>query len=371
MIGVLIASFGVARIIMDIPAGWLADRLGRRRMLIAGALLAAASSLGMGLVTQFWELMVLRFFLGVSSAVFVTTSQIALADLSTVNNRAQYLSLHQGSHLAGTSLGPAVGGFLAQYLGIRAPFIGYAAIAACAALWAYFRIPETAGKGTLRKGEKTAAGHTFGTQTGTKHLSLSVWRTLLLDPSFLLIALLTLGNFSTFSAVQATMIPLYGTHELGMTEGQLGIMMSITGLASLITTFTAGWLSDRVGRKRMIVPGFIGLAFFIVLLGLSGNIWYFMGAGMMMGISRGVGGSVPAAYAADIAPGGNFGATLGLYRTFGDIGFVIAPIILGWLADRTNSFSLPFFGIGGFLFMAAVLFGIFARETVGQSKRPG
>ncbi len=367
MIGVLVASFGVARMIMDIPAGWLAEHLGRRRMLIAGALIAAASSLGMGLVTQFWHLVLLRFFLGVSSAIYVTTAQIALADLSTVGNRSQYLSLHQGSHQVGTSLGPALGGFLAQFLGLRAPFFAYSAIAFVAALWAYFRIPETSKPGNLEKHEKAVAGSSANPQAKEKELSLSVWRTLLLDPSFLLVALLAAGNFMTMSTTQQTLIPLYGTHRLGMSEGQLGITMSILGVTTLVTTFMAGWLSDRVGRKRIIVPGFIGVAFSITLLGLSGNVALFIGAAAMMGVSRGVGGSVPAAYAADIAPGGNFGATLGLYRTFADMGFVIGPIVLGWLADRTGSLSLPFFATSGFLFLTAVVFGLFARETVDRA----
>ncbi|MBI4331742.1 MAG: MFS transporter [Chloroflexi bacterium] len=364
-VGLMVAAYGVARIFMDIPSGRLADRYGRRPMIIAGTLLIGLSSLGSALASEFWQLVAFRLVMGTGSALYTTTSQSALADLSTPRTRGQFLSLHQGAHQIGNSLGPAAGGFLAEYLGLRAPFFAYAAVAFIACLWAYFRIPETSRSRAIATTGVAGSAETGGTR---KH-SPSVIKALLLDASFLLVAFLAFTNFLTHSGAQQTIIPLYGTQNLRLTEGQLGLGMTVIGVATLITSLLAGWLSDRIGRKRVIVPGMIILGLSVAFFGVSSNMALFVGAGVLMGSSRGFAGSVPTAYAADIAPGGNFGATLGLYRTFADIGGVTGPLLMGWLADASGSLSLPLFASGALTVLAVIPFGLFARETVRTGSR--
>ena len=62
MIGMLITIFGLARIIVDIPAGKLTDKFGRRPILIVGPLIVAVGSLGCGLATKYWILLFLDLF---------------------------------------------------------------------------------------------------------------------------------------------------------------------------------------------------------------------------------------------------------------------------------------------------------------------
>jgi MFS family permease len=80
-----------------------------------------------------------------------------------------------------------------------------------------------------------------------------------------------------------------------------------------------------------------------------------------MGIGMGIGGPAPAAYAANIAPPQAYGLTMGLVRAFGDVGYVAAPIFLGYLADyRGYTFSLGFAGY--LLIVLAAAFGLWGRE---------
>lgn len=367
MVGLMVAAYGIARIFMDIPAGRLADRFGRRTVMISGALLMVVSSLGNAVAGAFWQVVVMRLIQGAGSALYVTAAQTALADLSTPRTRGQLLSLHQGSHQIGSTFGPAAGGFLAEFLGLRAPFFAFAGIAAVAALWAYLRIPETSHQ---------KVSNVLPPTPGTANVhrrdkpSASVVRILLMDVSFILIAFISLNNFLGHGGAQQTILPLYATEYLGLTEGQLGLAMTVIGVGNLITTFMAGWLSDRFGRKTVLVPGTIMLGLSFGLFAVSGNVWVFVLAAALTGIARGFSGSVPAAYAADIAPPGKFGATLGIYRTFGDIGFAIGPLLAGWIADSTGSLSIPLFALTGLMVLSAVLFGLFARETVQTSGSP-
>lgn len=366
MVGLMVAAYGIARVFMDIPAGKLADRFGRRTMIIGGAILMAASSLGNALATDFWQVVAMRLVQGTASALYVTSAQTALADLSTPSTRGKYLSLHQGSHGIGNTFGPAVGGFLAEFFGLRAPFFAFAGIALVAAAWAYLRVPETS---RLRTVIVEPASGSTGTNVSGKR-SASVMKILLMDASFILIAFLWLTNNLVHGGAQQTIIPLYGTEYLGLTEGQLGLAMTMIGLGNLVTTFLAGWLSDQFGRKTILVPGTIMLGLFIALFAVSGNIFVFVLAATFTGIARGFSSSVPTAYAADIAPPGKFGATLGLFRTFGDLGLVIGPLLAGWIADSTASLSLPLYALAALLVLTAILFALFARETVQTSRSP-
>jgi len=123
MVGLLITAFGVARILVDIPAGKLTNRWGRRPVLIVGPLIQAVSSIGCGLATHYGMLLCFRFIQGIGSAMYTTAALVMLADISTSANRGRLMSYYQGSLLLGSGLGPTMGGLIAQHFGLAAPFL--------------------------------------------------------------------------------------------------------------------------------------------------------------------------------------------------------------------------------------------------------
>ena len=142
-VGSLITVFGVARILINIPAGHWSERFGRRKLLILGPLITAAGSFGFAVATSFPQLLVWRVLQGVGSAVLTTAAMVALADLSAPGNRGRIMSLYQGSLLLGAGAGPALGGVIAGAWGFRAPFFMFGAFTLLGGAWAFYRIPET------------------------------------------------------------------------------------------------------------------------------------------------------------------------------------------------------------------------------------
>jgi MFS transporter, DHA1 family, multidrug resistance protein len=94
MVGFLITAFGFARIVMNIPAGRLADRLGRRPVLMANPVLFIIGSTGCGFAGSFGQLVTFRFIQGVGSAVFTTSAMVMAIDISTPANRGQMMSFY-------------------------------------------------------------------------------------------------------------------------------------------------------------------------------------------------------------------------------------------------------------------------------------
>jgi MFS family permease len=128
-------------------------------------------------------------------------------------------------------------------------------------------------------------------------------------------------------------------------------------------------LMSRWGRRGGIIPGTIvcGAAFAC----FAGAFTYpvFILGMFLWGLGGGVGGSAPAAYAADMAPPGANGVTMGIYLTLADAGYVVGPFLLGWISDLAGAGTALL--VTAALFAAVILpFALFAPETVhGRYRR--
>lgn len=366
MIGLTITVFGAARLIVNLPAGFLSERYGRRLLLVGGPAVTALGSLAGGLAPTFGWLIASRFVAGAGSAMYMTGAMIILTDITTDENRGRMMSLYQGSLLAGVSLGPGVGGFVAEGFGLAAPFFLVAILASLAMLWSFGRMPETVDVGRESVGPAHGAGQE---QASVREAPRRSALSLLMRPDFLLVCMLTMSIFLTRTGARMTLLPLVGENRLGMSPGGLGLVFTMMTVLHLIVLAPAGTMIDKLGRKAVIVPSALVTGVALVLFAVSGNVWVFVFAAVIHGIGSGIVGPAPAAYAADIAPPGMRGINMGLYRTFGDAGFVIGPVLLGGLADVAGfGWALTFDAMVVVSF--ALLFGIFARETLRRSPTP-
>ncbi|OGO46100.1 MAG: hypothetical protein A2W34_01370 [Chloroflexi bacterium RBG_16_64_32] len=362
MIGLTIAVFGAARLVVNLPAGFISERYGRRVLLFGGPAVTALGSLAGGLAPTFAWLIASRFVAGAGSAMYMTGAIILLTDITTDENRGRLMSIYQGSMLMGISLGPAVGGFVAEGFGLAAPFFLVAVLAVMAMAWSFGRMPETVD--ILRDASRTGDGGEV--QLSPRQTTRQSVLSLLTRPGFLLVCLLTMSIFLTRTGGRLTLLPLLGENRLGLSPGALGLVFTMMIVLNLAVLMPTGTLIDKIGRKAVIVPSALVTGVALVLFAVSGNVWIFILAGVIHGIGTGIVGPAPAAYAADIAPPGMRGITMGLYRTFGDAGFVIGPVLLGALADLAGfGWALAFNAL--VLVSFALLFAVFARETL---KRP-
>jgi MFS family permease len=162
---------------------------------------------------------------------------------------------------------------------------------------------------------------------------------------------------------QLTLVPILGYERLKLSEGQVGLTLTLVAAMQLILALLAGRLSDRFGRKIIIVPGGIISVLGLLMFTQSYSYGFLLLSALLLGIGRGFGGPIPAAYVADIAPKGSYESFMSVYRTANDIGFVIGAIFLGWLKD-IYGLDFPFFLGAGLLLTAIIAFGTLAKETV-------
>jgi MFS family permease len=237
-VGLLISAFTLARILLNFPAGALTERIGRRPVFLAGGLIVAFASIGSGLVTDFAQLVALRFLTGAGGALAVTTQVTIMADISTIRNRARLMAYSEGIVLFGLFLGPGIGGFLGDAMGLRVPFFVAAALTLLATAWAALRLPETRGWNTGPNPSSVA-----GAVASPPSIMEGV-RTVVADRNYLMICMVGVFVFFTRFASFFFMLPILA-YSLGMTPGEYGLIASGIALLQLPILPLVGPLADR------------------------------------------------------------------------------------------------------------------------------
>ena len=363
-IGLTLSIFALARLILNVPLGILSDRFGRRILLVGGPLVTGLGMIGSGFAGDLLSLLAWRFVAGAGSAMYMTGAMVYLTDISTPENRARFIGTNQGALLIGVSIGPGLGGLIAEFFGLRAPFyfVGVCALGAMA--YSYFRIPETVTQGLERAARETAERDA---EVGGPPAAGRAWVRMLRSKEFVLISFVTMIIFFTRTASRQTLIPLLADERLGMSPGVLGAVFMGMSIINVVLLTPAALAADSFGRKAVIVPSMVATGVALLLYAAATGYPMFLIASVAISVAMSLSGPAPAAYAADIAPPDARGLAMGLYRSTGDIGFVIGPPLLGWIADQ-SSFTAALSVNAALAVLAGVLF-ILAPETVPRPTR--
>jgi MFS family permease len=158
-------------------------------------------------------------------------------------------------------------------------------------------------------------------------------RLLLGKPGFALVSLISLMNAVVRTGGLFAIVPMLATALLGLTTGAIGFALMVGSVCGLVAAYPAGSLADRFGRKTVIVPATVMTGVSMLLFCFAPTYAWFVAACIAWGVASSVGGSAPAAYAADSAPPGMNAAAMSTFRMMGDAGYVIGPLALGLVAD--------------------------------------
>ncbi len=347
MIGLTLTSFALARMVLNVPLGLLSDRRGRRVLLVGGPIVTAVGMFGSGFAPDIWQLLAWRFVAGAGSSMYMTGAQIYLVDVSTPQTRAMFLGTNQMAISLGVSLGPGIGGITAELFGLRAPFHLVGAAALVAAVYAYWRLPETRHLALSEPREEPD-------DRSTPAPAGRAWVRMIRSRGFVAVALVTTMIFFTRGAARQTLIPLIAIDDLGFSEGALGGFLMASSLLLMVLLPAAAFIADRFGRTAAILPG--GLIIGVALFGVAASeaVLPFVVSGLVLSVGFGILGPAPAAYASEIAPPELRGLAMGLYRTAGDFGLLVGAPLLGLIADA-GGFGWAL-STNGLLMIGAVVF---------------
>ena len=255
-LGVVTAAAAAARIVSNVPAAHFAERFGRRPLLIYGPLLSSLGMLSFGLSDttgsshdSLMQFVLANSLAGCGGAMTSAGAGLYLADISTPSNRARTMAPLMVTALLGFAAGPALGGIVAEFHGLHAPFFitagGMAASAAAAAKF----LPET------RRTETHLPSR--GQDPPEKETALTQWKQMLsTSPLQGIMSVAAMTGFAQ-GASPVTSV-LYATEVLGMSPGEVGGMFTACVLGMAVVVQPATVYSDKMSggcRSVLILPG--------------------------------------------------------------------------------------------------------------------
>jgi MFS family permease len=322
----VVTAFLLGNLAGTIPSGWLIDRFGRRSVLIGGPLLTSVVAFMVAGAHSFPELLVLRFFNGCAAQMWVMARLAAISHDAAAAQRGRQVSWMFGMDNTGKLAGPVLGGFIASAWGARAPFEAYAVMALLALLPTLIFA-----KNTPRRVPASGAK----TRGVAPKLSLRQ----IVMPRLVYFAVAMFAGL-TRGPVQADLLHLYAAFTYHLGPRQIGYLATGGALLTWPIGFIAGWMMDRFGRKRTMVPGFTGVAISMAALAVSAFLhlslsWYVVLFLIGVALQALTGGSVQTV-GADVAPPEARGTFLGLWRFTGQGGASLSPVIFALLAVQLN-----------------------------------
>ena len=248
-VGLVVGVMFVASLLAQYPAGRLADRFGRRRFIVGGALLFAVANAGFLLPLPVPALLLLRVLAGLGVAAFLPSATALVADLSPPHRRGRAYGWLQAARIGGLTAGPALGGLVAL-AGRQHVFEITTLLELVAAGILWVALPAGAG----RHAEDTADGDGDGGGGGT---AAQVAAALRRQRATLVGVAATVGGFTFLFGSYSTIWPLF-MRGIGASDAQVGLSFTLFGLPLLVVTPLAGWAADRFDRRRLALLGFAG-----------------------------------------------------------------------------------------------------------------
>lgn len=326
--------------------GWLGDRLGPRRVILAGGVVLAAALWADSLIASPWQLYA---GFGVVTALGVATAGWTPAVILVQRQFTERLGLALGIAGSGIGLGIFLVVPLCQALidafGWRWAFRVLGVLCAAWILPAtWLAVRDAPAVAPIRTGGgpgpgKSAAG--MGVATGAAS-SLSLAAALLTAPFWLIASAMFLGNISsqTLHVHQAVFLV-----DHGLTPMVAASVISVVGAASILGKTGGGWLSDHLRREMVYVLGMlslIGSMGVLRLVALDPSVWLAYGYAMLFGLGYSVTASLIPAMVSDRFRGPHFGAIFGVSQVGSSVGSALGAWLAGRIFDTTGSYAVPF-----------------------------
>ena len=329
----------------------MADRLGRRPIVVAGCVLHGGAAAMQGFTDSYTVFLMLELVSGFGVAVWVTGSAALLADFTRVTNRGRGVALRNMSMRLGILSGPVAAGLIATAFDIGAVmvFIGVTKIFIVAITWLLIKETHPPRAPAPEAGERPRR---------RLRLDTSVFRTrnfLTLSVVTLAVGLVTAGPgaFRTYFPVQA--------EDVGLSVSDIGLAIGLSGLLAMLISMPVGAAVDWWGRKPILLLGLVTMAasmFFI--FGMEGLLIALIVAGVF-GIGEVVGMNTLQTYAMDLAPEEKRGYFLGTWQGTVNVGQLGGPLLVGAIAAPLGIPAA--FGIIGFVLLCAAVFLAVSRTT--------
>lgn len=316
-VGLLFSIGTVTAAGLSLPAGFLADRFGKRRMLLWAILVGGVSQVGMGVAHTVAPLFLWQALAGAGIAAGQAALMSSLADIVPSARLGRAIGWLTLAFQVGFLTGPALAGISLQWLSLQAALTISSVLFGLALAMTLTSVPATPGRdvgwnliGPLR----TIAGHR----------------------AFAAASVGMLGATVVWGTLQAY-LPLFGKEQLGLPAAQIGYMVAIQAVANGLARIPGGRIVDRLPRRGLLIG--VGLGAYALSLAVLPHLTGFWSATLLLAVSVPVLATVYLALGvvfANLATPDTRGVAMGLYGFVLYIGLGFGPVVFGTVMARSG-----------------------------------
>ncbi|MBI2705521.1 MAG: MFS transporter [Actinobacteria bacterium] len=361
-----IVAFGLVKAGTNFFAGTLSDRYGRKPVLVAGWLIGLPVPMLLIWAPSWWWVIGANVLLGVNQGLTWSTTIIMKIDLVGPQRRGLAMGLNEAAGYGAVALTALATGFIASSYGLRpGPFLVGLAYAGLGLTLSTFFVRETHGHAKLE-----AANHT-STSTDL-HEGLST-RDVFVLTSFKEKALSSCSQAGMVNNLNDGLawglFPLYFA-AAGLSVSRIGILVALYPLVWGVGQLGTGALSDRYGRKWLIVSGMLIQALAIALIAATSGFGLWAAASALLGAGTAMVYPTLLAAIGDVAHPAWRASSVGVYRLWRDSGFAVGAIIAGIVADLLG-LPVAIYAVAAITALSGVAVAVRMYEThPADARRP-
>lgn len=329
LFGVVAAASTIPGIIVSLPASSLSDVIGRRKVLLFAAFVFASAPFLYLFVASWWQLVLVRFYHGFATAVFVPVTEATVAERFP-SKRGERISILNSATGVGRTVAPTLGGLILgltnsgfQTLYLAVGVAGVAAFVITLLLLTEGKKPESQ-TGNLRN----VTGRMF-----------QGWRQIVRSRGVLAVSFVQASQYYAFGAAEFYIVG-YAIDVANLSGFYYGPILSALTIAIIVARPAMGRASDRKGRTPPIILGALISALMLLAVPFTISFPLLMVLAVGFGLGFALVTSSTSPLMCELAPSGLVGASMGFLSTMMDVGQTIGPILSGVI----GAFAITSFG---------------------------
>ena len=341
VLGTLVSAYSLMVGVFAIISGPISDKIGRRRILLLGTAIMTAALLLHHFVVGYYSFLAVRVSTGLAGGILSGAAVAYIGDFFPYDRRGWATGWVMSGMAAGQIAGIPLGIVLAGAYGFRAPFYLFAAAMSVTCLLIWFRVPQPDVKRT--EGRLTLAR------------AASDYKTLFMRKE---IAAAAAAYFLMFMGVALFIVylPYWLEQAVGATPSDIATMFVVGGIANVLTGPQAGKLSDKIGRKRIVILSSLGLAVVMALTTfVISDVWVAYGMFFVTMVLVAMRISPFSALLTALVSDERRGSLMSLTVALGQVGFAVGAALAGPLYTRFGYVSDTVLGTIAVVAMAAVV----------------